>query len=84
MWSLSGRYLEHCDESGRVLERQDYAQFPRNQAFMDELAHFLGCVIRGEPCSPSLRDGALSLEVALAQLASQREGTQQKIGNLQP
>jgi len=50
------RFLEHRDESGRVLERQDYAQFPRNQAFMDELAHFLGCVIRGEPCSPSLRE----------------------------
>jgi predicted dehydrogenase len=79
VWSLSGRFLEHCDETGRVLERQDYAQFPRNQAFMDELANFLGCVIRGEPCTPSLQEGALSLEVALAQLASQREGTQQKI-----
>jgi predicted dehydrogenase len=78
-WSLSGRFLEHVDESGRVLEHRDYAQFPRNQAFLDELAHFLGCVIRGEPCSPSLRDGALSLEVALAQLASQREGSQMKI-----
>jgi predicted dehydrogenase len=79
VWSLSGRFLEHCDESGRVLERQDYTKVPRNQAFMDELANFLGCVIRGEPCSPSLRDGALSLEVALSQLASQREGTQVKI-----
>ena len=78
-WSLSGRFLEHCDESGRVLEHHDYSQFPRNQAFMDELANFLGCVIRGEPCSPSLQDGALSLQIALAQLESQRLGTQQKI-----
>jgi len=76
VWSLSGRFLEHCDTAGHVLERQDYAQFPRNQAFLDELAHFFGCVIRGEPCAPSLREGALSLEVALAQLRSQREGTQ--------
>jgi len=79
VWSLSSRFLEHCDETGRVLERQDYAHFPRNQAFMDELANFLGCVIRGEPCRPSVRDGALSLRVALAQLSSQREGAQVKI-----
>lgn len=79
VWSLSGRFLEHCDSSGQVLERQDYGKLARNQAFMDELAHFLGCVIRGEPCRPSLRDGALSLEVALAQLSSQREGIQVKI-----
>ena len=79
VWSLSGRFLEHCDESGKVLEHQDYAQFPRNQAFLDELANFLGCVIRGEPCRPSLREGALSLNVAVALLASQAEGTQQKI-----
>ena len=79
VWSLSGRYLEHCDETGRVLERRDYAQIPRNQAFLDELANFLGCVIRGEACSPSLREGALSLEVAVALLASQLEGVQKKI-----
>ena len=79
VWSLSGRSLEHCDETGQVLERRDYADFPRNQAFKDELANFLGCVIRGEPCSPSLREGALSLEVAVALLASQTEGVQKKI-----
>lgn len=79
VWSLSGRYFEHADESGRVVERQSYADFPRNQAFMDELANFFACVIRGEPCTPSLRDGALSLQVAVALLASQAEGVQKKI-----
>lgn len=79
VWSLSGRYFEHCDESGNVLERQSYADFPRNQAFLDELANFFGCVIRGEPCTPSVHDGALSLEVAVALLASQAEGVQKKI-----
>lgn len=79
VWSLSGRYFEHCDESGKSLERQSFADFPRNQAFLDELANFFGCVIRGEPCSPSLREGALSLEVAVALLASQAEGVQKKI-----
>jgi predicted dehydrogenase len=78
-WSLSGRFLEHVDETGKLIERQDYAQFPRNQAFLDELAHFLGCVIRREPCTPSLRDGALSLEVAVRLLESQAEGVQKKI-----
>ena len=79
VWSLSGRFLEHCDETGRVIERCDYAALPRNQAFLDELANFLGCVIRGEPCSPSVREGALSLEVAVALLASQAEGVQKRI-----
>lgn len=78
-WSLSGRYLEHRDESGKSLERHSYAEFSRNQAFLDELANFFGCVIRGEPCTPSLQDGALSLEVAVALLASQAEGIQKKI-----
>jgi predicted dehydrogenase len=78
-WSLSGRFLEHSDETGKIIERQDHAKFPRNQAFLDELAHFLGCVIRREPCTPSLRDGALSLEVAVRLLESQAEGVQKKI-----
>jgi predicted dehydrogenase len=78
-WSLSGRYFEHCDESGKSLERRGYAELSRNQPFMDELANFFGCVIRGEPCSPSVREGALSLEVAVALLASQADGSQKKI-----
>lgn len=78
-WSLSGRFLEHRDETGKVVERQDYAQVARNQPFLDELTHFLGCVIRREPCSPTLREGALSLEVAVRLLESQADGTQKKI-----
>jgi len=79
VWSLSQRKLEHWDESGKLLESQDYAHFPRNQAYLDELAQFLGCVIRGEPCTPTLRDGALSLQVAVALLESQAQGTQKTI-----
>ncbi|HEY3668294.1 MAG TPA: Gfo/Idh/MocA family oxidoreductase [Polyangiaceae bacterium] len=78
-WSLSGRFLTHVDESGKELERRDFSQFPRNQAFLDELAHFFGCVIRGEPCSPSVRDGALSLQVAVGLLESQARGVQVRI-----
>jgi hypothetical protein len=36
-------------------------------------------VIRREPCSPTLREGALSLEVAVRLLESQADGTQKKI-----
>jgi len=79
VWSLSGRYFEHSDESGKALEHHSFADFPRNQPFLDELANFFGCVIRGEQCTPSVRDGALSLEVAVALLASQAEGVQKKI-----
>jgi len=84
VWSLSGRWFEHCDVSGNVLERQSYAELPRNQAFLDELANFFGCVIRGEQCTPSVREGALSLEVAVALLASQAEGTQKKLEERAP
>ncbi|MEO7036076.1 MAG: Gfo/Idh/MocA family oxidoreductase [Polyangiaceae bacterium] len=78
-WHLSGRFLEHCDEFGKILERRDLSGVPRNQPFLDELTNFIGCVMRGEPCTPSVRDGALSLEVAVALLESQAQGVQKKI-----
>ncbi len=78
-WSLSGRFLEHCDESGKIIERLDLSGVARNQPFLDELASFLGCVIRGEPCTPSVRDGALSLQIAVALLESQAQGVQKMI-----
>ena len=78
-WSLSARFLEHSDESGKVLEHRDFSQFPRNQAFKDELRAFLGCVSRGEPCTPSVREGALSLQVAVALLESQAQGVQKQM-----
>jgi len=84
VWSLSGRYLEHLDESGNVVEHRDFREFPRNQAFLDELAYFLNCVIRREPCTPSVREGALSLEVAVRLLESQADGTQKRIEGLPP
>ncbi|HKO49141.1 MAG TPA: Gfo/Idh/MocA family oxidoreductase [Polyangiaceae bacterium] len=79
VWSLSGRYFEHRDESGNSLEHHSYAKVSRNQPFLDELANFFACVIRREECSPSLRDGALSLDVAVALLSSQVDGVQRKI-----
>ncbi|MEP7051218.1 MAG: Gfo/Idh/MocA family oxidoreductase [Pseudomonadota bacterium] len=78
-WSLSARFFEHCDEFGKVVERLDLSGVARNQPFLDELANFFACVIRGEPCTPSVREGALSLQVAVALLESQAQGIQKKI-----
>ena len=78
-WSLSGRFLEHCDESGRIVERMDFSGVARNQPFLDELSNFLSCVANGEPCTPSVRDGALSLQIAVALLESQAQGVQKMI-----
>ena len=78
-WSLSGRFLTHWDECGKPLEHRDYSAVPRNQPFLDELSTFLGCVIRRQPCTPSVREGALSLQVAVALLESQADGVQKRI-----
>ena len=79
VWSLSGRYLELRDESGKQLERVDFSSLIRNQMFLDELANFLDCVRGGKACRPSLGEAALSLEVAVALLASQADGAQKRI-----
>jgi predicted dehydrogenase len=73
-WSLSHKSFKHWDESGRLVEEQDYSALPRNTAYLAELRQFLDCVSVRQACSPSLRDGAASLEVALALLESQASG----------
>jgi predicted dehydrogenase len=54
------------DQTGAVSSHEHYADFQRNQLFIDELTHFLGCIERREPPSISLADGASSLATALA------------------
>jgi predicted dehydrogenase len=73
-WSLSGRSLRRFSAAGALCESHDYAEVPRNQLFLDELAHFLECVEQGTKPSASLRCGAESLAVALAILESQQSG----------
>ncbi len=73
-WSLSGKFLKHWDEGGHLLEAHDYGELPRNAAYQAELRQFLDAVSERRPCTPSLRDGAVSLEVALALLESQTSG----------
>jgi predicted dehydrogenase len=54
------------DETGKPSSHEHFAGFQRNQLFIDELSHFLGCIERGEPPSIPLADGASSLATALA------------------
>jgi predicted dehydrogenase len=54
------------DETGKASSHQHFADFQRNQLFIDELTHFLGCIERRQPSSIPLAEGASSLATALA------------------
>ncbi|HEY2405608.1 MAG TPA: Gfo/Idh/MocA family oxidoreductase [Polyangiaceae bacterium] len=73
-WSLSQRTLRVWGERGNLLETQDFEGFARNQAYLAELEQFFAAVTDKVAGSPSLREGAASLEVALALLESQASG----------
>lgn len=79
-WSLSGRSLRRWSSSGELCESHDYADYPRNRLFEDELLHFLSCVEQGDEAKVSLAAGAESLAVALAVLESQQSGMPVNVG----
>ena len=51
---------------GEVVEATVFPDLQRNQLFMDEMRHFLACLDGRERPVVSIRDGARSLELALA------------------
>ena len=73
-WRLDAACLTRFDEDGGIVESHRYDDLPRNQMFLDEMRHFLDCVAQRKPPLVSLRDGARSLQVALALRESQRSG----------
>lgn len=73
-WSLSERCFRRWDQTGSLVESEDYAELPRNQAFMAELEYFLGCIAEGARPDVGVREGARSLELALGLLTSQSKG----------
>ena len=79
-WNLSGRSLRRWSASGELCESHDYSELPRNRLFEAELAHFLGCVERGDAPNVSLSSGAESLAVALSILESQQSGMPVNVG----
>lgn len=72
-WNLSAKTLRRHQGSS-LCESHDYADFPRNRLFEDELAHFLSCVEGGASPVVDLASGAESLAVALSILESQQSG----------
>lgn len=58
--------VRQYDSAGDLVVDDSFADFQRNELFLDEMRHFLACV-RGEESSlVSVREGAQSLRMALA------------------
>ena len=62
------------DEDGNVSLFEEFQELERNQLFLEELKHFLGCVERGKKPLISIEDGASSLATALAIKQSMANG----------
>ncbi len=77
--------LSLVDAQGRIVEATAYNGFERNHLFIEEMRHFLNCMQGQESPLVSLRDGARSLEIALASKASLISGRVVELtdGNLQ-
>ena len=77
--------LSLVDAQGRIVEATVYNGFERNHLFIEEMRHFLNCMQGQESPLVSLRDGARSLEIALASKASLISGRVVELtdGNLQ-
>jgi predicted dehydrogenase len=74
-WSLSEKTFTRWDASGARVEFEDYTDFPRNEAFLEELRYFIACVEQRRRPDVDVRAGAASLKVALALLDSQATGS---------
>ena len=67
---LRGATSTLYDADGGVAETVSFPDFQRNQLFLDEVSHFLGCIARNETPLVSGAEGLCSLTVALAAKAS--------------
>src|SRR5208283_5229953 len=54
------------DRNGNISEDITFQNFNRNQLFLDEMKHFIGCIKGEQKSSISVHDGAQSLRIALA------------------
>lgn len=73
-WNLGERRFRRWDASSSLVEEEDFSAFPRNQLFVEELKHFLGCIAERTRPDVGIREGARSLELALGLLRSQECG----------
>lgn len=61
-------------KNGELVEESAFDGFQRNQMFLDEMRHFLECIEGRSTPVVSLRDGAMSLRMALAARESLETG----------
>jgi predicted dehydrogenase len=73
-WTLSTGGFVRFDEQGEIAESLSYQDYPRNQLFLDELGEFFACVKERRAAPIGVRDGAASVQIALALRESQRSG----------
>lgn len=63
---LRANTVEHYNTEGELVHKDEFADFERNQLFLDELTHFLDCMRERRPSMVTVHDGAQSLRMALA------------------
>ena len=66
MLDFHGLTVKVYDGDGQLVQADSFENFQRNQMYLDELAHFLGCIRGEQAVMVSVRDGAQSLRMALA------------------
>jgi len=69
-----GLTVKVYNDSGQLGHRHEFADFQRNQMFVEETQRFLACIERGETPVVSVREGAQSLRMALAAKESLETG----------
>jgi predicted dehydrogenase len=68
------------DAEGRATETTSFAEFDRNDLFVEEMAHFLACVRREAAPHVTVAEGARSLRLALAARESLETGAVVALG----
>jgi len=82
VWGARGRAvmdlrsgtLDLVSTDGSTARLMECSNYPRNQLFLAELAHFLDCVRTRNPPCVSLEEGAASLRIGLSLRAAQETG----------
>ena len=69
-----GLTVTHYGEDGMIVKNMDFPGFERNQLFIAQARHFLECLKTGSDPYVTLREGALSLQMALAAKQSMQTG----------
>ena len=70
------------DVVGELCEQDDFADFNRNDMFLDQTRHFLDCLSNGKQPVVDLMAGVQSLRLALAARRSLREGCEVQLSEV--